>query len=564
MRWLFCLLIVFFVNCAFLIKEEEEIYKELNQCSSDVDCNEFGYCDEELLSCISSYPLKNGRELFVEVVPQDSSNSKYYLIESLFPQSDEISIELRDPIKVEGAITFTDENGETQFVEALIKFIPKIKTHYTPDFSTNSFSGSISEQKNYSIELPQGIYSITIQPLNEWKDIIPPYYEENITLSSTNSYTISHNYEQNNLRKIEGIINLPTSIRGNFIVSAFDLATKKQISTTYEIECKDIERDNCGYFFIAMESKYNEFGLRILPSQDERSTKYLPVMELLGFKFEDNDINNDGRLTPEELYGGSILLTDLEYLTKLKGSIVGLDAEETPIRNARVKIISKEINSYGGLGNIQLNVLLLSDDKGRFEIPLIPGDYVINITVDTTSRFTSKSFSITIREEEEIEETFYLPLKPIMDFEIYTKIRNKPIPNATINLTHLVLGSTFQAVTGMDGKAAINLDEGEYLLEIVPPENSHLPWYVGKIVTSQDSSSLSRTVIYISPPFVLRGTIIGSSSNYLVNLYYPFYLNDDNVNLIKISSTKITDDSGEFILYYQPVESTIEDYFSSF
>lgn len=542
----------------------------LNSCKTDSNCGEGSICSAELNSCITPFDNVERLELYLEVFPKDQENNKYYLLQRLEIEpnfSSPLTIEISEPVKVEGSITYEIEDGTQKYVEAVVTFKPLSSTFRTPQFEVNSSPSPIGVNNNYSIELPPGKYDIIVEAVGEeWKDVIPPYYEYEVVLSSGNTYNISHVYKKDNLREIVGVLEIPEIVTGRFQIVAFDIKTGKRISTVGTVDCGSSHerRYNCGWFSLLIEKNHSEFGLRIIPEQSNHSTRYLPIIEISGFDFNRADQNQDERISPEELTSdGVIFLSELGYIVKFRGKIVGSDG--TPINGARVNISSKEVLTYGLQEQIKLDISLYSDEGGSFELPLLPGNYQLNIDPGEASDFSGKTFNLEIPQDKtEMEQQFPLPLKSVLNLQVYSGINGIPVVEADVRLVHLSLGSYFTTKIEEELENKIDVTEGEYLLTVIPPRESVLPWYVTKLFISGSDSqekTQNNVVIVLPPPYRIQGVIVSKNVdlNYIkpeINLYYPVTVRDET-SLVQIGSTDYDGSQGDFSIFFKEVDPSL-------
>lgn len=535
-----------------------------NECVNQSDCGANEICNAELNSCstISSF----SEEIYVEVIPPDTETESYLLRKILINNINDLDVSSVDilannPVAVEGDITYVecDNNSSGQkncnetAIPATIEFKSTTRTAYTPTYNVKT------TDSNYFVNIPEGIYNITITPQDEWSSFLPPYYENNVTIGTNkNGKTLSFEYQKDALGYIKSyFIFLGDTSNLKFIVTAFDEDTGSRISNISTIDCTT--ETECGDFELVIKKDINRFGLKITPI-DESGTGVptLPAFEIHGFMFDNLDTNDDSSISSSEFDQDYFSIPRIGNIYVISGRILGDD--NVPVKNATINFDAQELTiSYSG--QFILTNQVATDDNGEFIIPLIEGLYDVSIITSVDSLYGNSKQVLDIRnsDDSEIDITYNLPSRVNLEGNVVGNLNKIPLANIEINAIDLINGLTFSSITDERGYFDFHLDYGnDYLLSIKTPQDYIYPWYVTQFkMTNSYSSSVE---FDLAVPLIVKGYFVyenDDSYNYgetsIINIYYPVSDNDNNIKLIQIGQSKIDNLDGTFNLIIPPV-----------
>ncbi|MDF1562629.1 MAG: carboxypeptidase-like regulatory domain-containing protein [Deltaproteobacteria bacterium] len=206
-------------------------------------------------------------------------------------------------------------------------------------------------------------------------------------------------------------------------------------------------------------------------------------------------------------------------VTVTGNKIVGPD--QAPVQGARVSLVG-EVETSG-----TFRQTAVSDELGRFEVRLLAGTYLAQISTPEDSPLASATVaSFVVSSDPTIApaplEVQLLP-RPVLRGAVRDGQTDTPVEDLEVVASRIVptgpseeapVMQTFRTRTDAEGKYVLPVDAGSYLMHFRPRGGSGLPWSVGHAVTVNEAD-LSLETVVLDAPALLSGTVLGERADAL-------------------------------------------------
>lgn len=451
----------------------------------------------------------------------------------------------------ENALLFPEINEKKDPLEELTEvWAQSVTNDIQTSINSKTKKTFLSENMEFNFELIEGAsYFITINPHGKNNHAPARFYIENVKENMEKEFSLSNN------RKIfSGIVK---NIEQDFIEN-----TQIKLGLYHErfLVSSVGVMDKNGKFRLELSDEMNNLSgknIYLRTSCTDDDSKPCPKI-------------NQKIMVPTNLSEMDSLTIDLNYLINpfsMKFSINGY--AENAIKDSVLILFS---NFEQG----EISIKGKSDDKGEIVLPKVyEGLYSILILPPLESDLSSQLHeNIYLKKDEENEGLRFTLLKKqtlkarVLDFN------NQPIENAQVEFVKieekdsvisdnfLPEGFSLKVITNKDGLIChrnfglttvednecdfLNLDDGKYMIHIIPPIGSKLPHSYYELIFPKDK----KVDIVVSKPVKFSGKVLKSDSLAQPNAYVTIYASLPGflAHNIVLANT-ITDSDGIFEVF---------------
>lgn len=501
-RTLAIVLLALLGGCSLII--DDTAHHVTNHCAADTDCSGGAHCDPGMAMCVQDPALPY--DLWLEVAPPNDPTGATITPVDLGPYTSfagAIPLVVPRQVSVSGTVRLESDGMR---VPAQITFTPTPAMGSETPLGVRTISTrtlSMPGDVDFMTSLPsRGAYDVLVEPLGEFRATVPPSRFSALMVGAADQ-AIQIRLPAS-AGQVEGdLVDPMGAALVDFEVLAVDRSTGVRISSVATTITDSVTP---GHFVIQLASMGAPFDLVIRPTS--QAAGLAPTYRVHPEVLLPDAHGHVRVLVPSNVepvhWAGTVEYPESRGVRPVQGAVLQLHSEDVAD------------STTGVVGT--LDVTLTTDEMGRYDGQVLPGNYTISITPTADEELG------VLRETRDLHvalvgHVFHLPLRtslggtvqsPDGDLVRNAHVRATPLGVPLVGLTDpevARLARPAMALSGPMGDFRLELDVGVYDIVVEPPDSSGFPWTVVLDYGIGGSTATLADVMQVDAPVVIESDL---------------------------------------------------------